>query len=196
MEQTLDEYFTAARKYLEEIGYDTKWVYEVSPESISPKYFFEQYIWVVYACNFQVKILEQLEGDLYRAYGDYETFDETRRVAVLGVINNIRKWNAVYNTAIKLQYLGWHDFKKTYLTGIDSMTALKFIGPVTKFHLARNLGFDKCKPDRHMCRLKESFGYNSVDEMCRYLAKRYGLQVKEIDLILWKYVISEGSPDC
>lgn len=196
MEQTLDEYFKAARKYLEEIGYGTKWVYDVSPESISPQYFFEQYIWVVYACNFEVRILEQLEGDLYRAYGDYETFDETRRVAVLGVINNIRKWNAVYNTAIKLQYLGWHDFKKTYLAGIESMTALKFIGPVTKFHLARNLGFDKCKPDRHMCRLKESFGYSSVDEMCRYLAKKYGLQVKEIDLILWKYVISQGLPDC
>jgi hypothetical protein len=91
-----------------------------------------------------------------------------------------------------MQMFRWDDFRKTYLDTIDSMTGLGFIGPKTKYHLARNLGFDVAKPDRWLCRIAEKLGWESVDSMCDYLANKHGLKVKEIDIILWKYVSDLG----
>lgn len=186
-EQSTDEFFSKAQEHIRKIGYDTKWVHEVSPDCIAVQEFFVEYIWVVYACNFKVAYLERLWDPLRQAYGSYETLDMSRMQTVLNIINNKAKWKAVYRTAIKMQFLGWDEFKKAYLNSIDSLTWLDFIGPVTKFHLARNLGFDVAKPDRWMCRMAEKLGWENVASMCDYLAKKHGLKVKEVDIILWKY---------
>ncbi len=188
----LNEYFEEAVEYVRKIGFKTSWVRKVSPNAISPQHFFKEYVWVVYACNFEVDILEQHRNALYRAYGNYRVLDVTRKDAVLAIIHNIPKWNAVLETARKMQYISWRDFKEAYLSSIDSMTALKFIKDVTKFHLARNLGFDVAKPDRWMKRIAQRFECESVKQMCQYLSKKHNLQVKEIDLILWKYASDCG----
>ena len=191
-EKAIDIVFHSARMYVREIGYDTAWVNEVSIDKITAQDFFGEYIWVVYSSGFKVSRLESLKKGLYRAYGDYRALDVGHRENVLNVINNKSKWNAVYRTAVAMQMFDWDDFKETYLDTIDSMMGLDFIGPKTKYHLARNLGFDVAKPDRWMCRLTEKLGWESVDSMCSYLSKKHDLKVKEIDLILWKYVSDLG----
>lgn len=42
---------------------------------------------------------------------------------------------------------------------LDYLETLPWIGPITKYHLARNLGIDVAKPDRHLKRIAEHFGY-------------------------------------
>ncbi len=191
-EEGLNDYFRQSVEYVRKIGFDTKWVRTIDPDVIKPQVFFKEYIWVVYACNFEVAILEQRRKNLYQAYGHYRILKEDKKDAVLAVIHNIPKWNAVLDTARKMQLLGWHDFKDAYLSSINSMTALKFIKDVIKFHLARNLGFDVAKPDRWMTRIADYFDYDSVKQMCQYLSEKYGLPVKEVDLILWKYASEHG----
>lgn len=197
-EQGTDRLFSEAQRYCRERDYDTKWVYKVSPDTIAPQEFFEEYIWVVYACNFDVTHLEDLWKPLREAYGKYDSLDRTSRQGVLDVINSERKWNAVYRTALIMQGFGWNEFRKLCLDEIDSMTSLGFIGPVTKFHLARNLGFDVAKPDRWMCRIANRLGWESVNSMCEYLSKKYSMSMKEIDITLWKYVSDLGldKTDC
>jgi hypothetical protein len=65
------------------------------------------------------------------------------------------------------------------------LQTLSWIGPVTKWHLAKNLGLDVCKPDRHMTRLAKAAN-TTPDELCRDLALATGDTVHTVDLVLWR----------
>jgi hypothetical protein len=66
------------------------------------------------------------------------------------------------------------------------------IGPITKYHLAKNIGLlDNPKPDIWLQRaaLKCS---SSVDELVEYLSKKYKLSQHTVDVILWFYGADKG----
>jgi hypothetical protein len=62
---------------------------------------------------------------------------------------------------------------------------LPWIGPITKYHLAKNLGVDVAKPDVHLLRLAKVEG-NTVVDMCERLAKQTGYKVSTVDSVLWR----------
>lgn len=62
---------------------------------------------------------------------------------------------------------------------------LPWIGSVTKFHLAKNLGADVAKPDVHLVRLAVS-NRETAQGLCERLAKETGYRAATIDLILWR----------
>ena len=62
---------------------------------------------------------------------------------------------------------------------------MPWIGPVTKFHLAKNLGVDVAKPDVHLNRLAAAEGVTAQD-LCKRLASETGYRAATIDLILWR----------
>jgi len=80
--------------------------------------------------------------------------------------------------AFKLKLVGnFFDFGRT----------LPFIGPVTVQHLAKNLGVEAAKPDRHLTRLADRFGYETVQEMCSAISGRTGDSLSVTDLVLWRF---------
>lgn len=62
---------------------------------------------------------------------------------------------------------------------------LPWIGIVTKYHLAKNLGIDVAKPDVHMERLAQAEGIDTHD-LCARLARQTGYRVATVDTILWR----------
>ena len=62
---------------------------------------------------------------------------------------------------------------------------LPWIGSVTKFHLAKNLGADVAKPDVHLVRLAVS-NRETAQGLCERLAMETGYRAATIDLILWR----------
>lgn len=64
--------------------------------------------------------------------------------------------------------------------------ALPWIGEITKFHLAKNLGVDCAKPDRHLQRIARHYKYTSVDALCRALAQKSGDRIATVDVVLWR----------
>jgi hypothetical protein len=70
---------------------------------------------------------------------------------------------------------------------IQFLQGLKQIGPKESRHLARNLGIDCVKPDRHMERMAEHWGYKNPDEMCMTVQKYEQERLGVIDVILWRY---------
>lgn len=62
---------------------------------------------------------------------------------------------------------------------------LPWIGPITKFHLAKNLGSNVAKPDVHMLRLAKLSG-TTAQELCERLSRETGYRAATIDLILWR----------
>ena len=62
---------------------------------------------------------------------------------------------------------------------------LPWLGPITKYHLAKNLGADVAKPDVHLIRLAASTG-ETVQGLCERLARETGYRSATVDLILWR----------
>ncbi|GAA4746958.1 hypothetical protein GCM10023264_10800 [Sphingomonas daechungensis] len=63
--------------------------------------------------------------------------------------------------------------------------ALPWVGPITKYHLAKDLGLDVAKPDVHLARLARRDRI-SVQRMCSRLARQANLRVATVDTILWR----------
>ena len=71
--------------------------------------------------------------------------------------------------------------------GVQELCALPHIGPVTVFHLARNLGFMVSKPDRHLQRIAVALAAPCVASLCGTVAEQSGDPVSVVDLVLWRY---------
>jgi hypothetical protein len=62
---------------------------------------------------------------------------------------------------------------------------LPWIGEITAYHLAKNLGVDCCKPDRHLVRIAEA---NNTEPftLCQILSDQSGDRVATVDTVLWR----------
>jgi hypothetical protein len=58
---------------------------------------------------------------------------------------------------------------------------------VTTYHLAKNLGVDVVKCDRHLMRLAPILGFHSPEEMCAAIGHQVGEPVSVVDIVLWRY---------
>lgn len=80
-----------------------------------------------------------------------------------------------------------------YMTAEDKvafLATLPWIGPVTKFHLAKNFGGNFAKPDVHLNRLAEAEN-TTAQALCDRLAAETGYRAATIDLILWRACADE-----
>jgi hypothetical protein len=64
---------------------------------------------------------------------------------------------------------------------------IPFIGPVTVWHLARNIGVDCAKPDRHLARLTQLFGFDDASALCEAVANAVRERVGVVDIVLWRH---------
>jgi len=62
---------------------------------------------------------------------------------------------------------------------------LPWVGKITQWHLAKNLGVDCAKPDRWLVRLAAVSG-ETVDALCRRLHDASGDRVATVDYVLWR----------
>lgn len=61
---------------------------------------------------------------------------------------------------------------------------LPWIGGITGFHAAKNLGANVAKPDRWLVRMG-LLGGETTDEICQRISKATGHRVALVDLVLW-----------
>jgi hypothetical protein len=135
--------------------------------------FLRQYIYVV--LNSGMK--NQVAKKVFQRFLD-SGFD-------LNIIGHPSKKKAIAQAI--LRYKGWFEKLKASNDKIRYLDTLPWIGEITKYHLARNLGIDCAKPDRHLVILAKYFGYPSVQQMCEDISKESGYRVGTVDAILWRY---------
>ena len=106
----------------------------------------------------------------------------------LDAVKHPLKKKAVAESEVK--YKCWFRMlkdRKTDLERLEYLEALPHIGKVTKFHLARNIGLNVAKPDRHLSRIAEICGYVDVQLMCKELSEKTGARVGTVDVVLWRF---------
>ena len=172
------EEYLSLKETLLSIGYDKEitWAETVRPPRDAES-FFAEYAWVVLNSGMknQVawKIWERIKGALHCA------------LPVCAAFNHPGKSKAIQEAWERREEI----FRK-YLAQADDqklawLEALPWIGPITKYHLGKNLGMDLCKPDRHMVRI--AGGYRMTpEELCSTLARVTGDRIGTVDYVLWR----------
>ncbi|MCC7004141.1 MAG: hypothetical protein IT357_18445 [Gemmatimonadaceae bacterium] len=62
-----------------------------------------------------------------------------------------------------------------------------YLGPATSAHLAKNLGWDGPKADRHLVRIAEAMGFKAVESLVSAIALHVDDASAVIDLVLWRF---------
>jgi len=187
---------------------DRGWAFEVDHfrqlkfDQVDGSFFFQEYAHCVYASGFKWAYVNMYWPELTQAYRDWDYMEVCKyapevRVRALEIINYPKKVDAILSCASRLKSRGWEDFKH-WLETMDLLVTpgkLGYIGPATRYHLARNIGADVAKPDRYMLDLANEYGYPRTDAGVQALAKRIsqlsGERVGVVDVVLWRDV--EGS---
>ena len=68
---------------------------------------------------------------------------------------------------------------------VEDLLELPWIGPVTMYHLAKNLGADEAKPDVHLERIARA-DRTTTHRLCRRLARLTGLKIATVNSVLWR----------
>lgn len=80
------------------------------------------------------------------------------------------------------------------LRPVESLRTLPFVGPVTAFHLAKNLGHDVAKPDRHLTRFAAAAGQADAIALCAEISRRTGDPTALVDSVLWRFATLHRTP--
>ena len=102
------------------------------------------------------------------------------------VFNHERKVDAIVDAAIMLDQMNPVELVDRVNRDTEAfLRGLPYIGPVTWRHLAKNLGHNIAKPDRHLTRLARAAGL-PVEEMCNQISAQVGDCIAVVDIVLWR----------
>ncbi len=156
--------------YKQEIDYVEKRYFD----DVTPYNFQKEFVYVV--CNSGMK--NQVAEKIYKNYLENG----------ISAINHPGKKKAIEQA--ERYYDIWFEILQDLKTDdekVEYLEVLPFIGEITKYHLARNLGIDCAKPDRHLVRIAEKYGYDDVQKMCQFISDVCGDRIGTVDIVLWRY---------
>ena len=192
----LSRLYIAIKRALDMCGFgeEIAWQATVDPSSVSETDFLSETAWVILSAGMSAHVVESRFHPISQAFFCWENAaviadnsDQCREEA-LAWFNHRGKVDAIISVAFIIQDLGFERVKDQLSANhLEFLQTLPFIGPVTSKHLAKNLGFPISKPDRHLVRIAEAFGYESVDLMCKLIAETTGEQEQVVDIVLWRF---------
>jgi len=175
---TPDEYLTLKERLIE-AGYSEEiaWAETVG----SPKdswTFFCEYAWVVINSGMKNQV----------AWGIWINIKETLRCGE-GLVSSVFR-HPGKAAAIQKMWDERHFWFAKYCRipvqeRLNWLQTLPWIGPITKYHLAKNLGMDVCKPDRHLMRIATKHQLTPED-LCSILARETGNRIGTVDYVIWR----------
>jgi hypothetical protein len=173
---------------------EMQWQASRSPDHCQPEEFLSEAAWVVINAGFRESIARRLFPALSLCFCDWFATEivasETGcRTAALSVFAHEGKVDAIIKIA-RLVDAGWDELKADIAASPTvALEALPHIGPVTAYHLAKNLGYPCAKADRHLKRTALSLGHECVQELCQEIAGATGDPIGLVDLVLWRYAV-------
>lgn len=172
----------------------------LSLDDISEGSFLTEVGWVVFSAGMNERVVRSKFGDISEAYlnwGSAQAIWADRHGCVrraLQVFRHEGKVNAVVNIARRISESGYSAFKRSVANGqIRFLMTLPYMGPATAYHLAKNIGMDVAKPDRHLKRIATVLGHQCPFELCRVIADLVGDRVSVIDTVFWRYATLDPS---
>lgn len=170
------EQFDTLVQKLKDLGYadEIDWQNELEPCDNNNAFMMEA-CWVVLNSGMKEQIARKIWGRIQGAWSDgidiSEVFKHKGKVAAIKYIlaNSGNLFEGYVLSTNKIEYL----------------QTIPFIGKITCYHLAKNLGHDCVKPDRHLVRVAKEYN-TTPDELCQKLSDDTGYKKCVIDIVIWR----------
>jgi hypothetical protein len=179
---------------------EIEWQRQVQFHEFSERDFLRESAWVTLCAGFRESTVRRAFDHISLAFCDWESASsivaagETCVRAAAARFRNERKLDAILRVSRKIHKAGFARFKFDVLNRpIETLMTLPYIGHITAWHLAKNLGLDVAKPDRHLSRLSATFDFCCPDHLCRALSNAVGEAPKVVDLVLWRYLADNAA---
>lgn len=160
--------------------------YDVEKADIDEEVFVLEAIWAICNSGMKNQIAEKIYKKILQSIIDgkpiAEAFGHKGKVkAIQYIIDNKQK---LYRGYLSVWTLEAH-YRSSVDTRLDYLETLPWIGPITKYHLAKNLGIDCVKPDRHLERIAKEYDTNPHD-LCKNISDIIGDKLSVVDYVIWR----------
>lgn len=170
------------------------WQASRSFDRVDESAFLREAAWVVLSAGFSEAVLRPRFKDISEAFLHWTSArsiclsaDRCARDA-LAVFGHVRKITAIVDIAEEVSVLGFATLASELQDDpVVRLQAFPYIGPVTSLHLAKNLGFDVAKPDRHLSRIATALRFESAGDLCRAVSTVVGDRLSVVDLVFWRF---------
>lgn len=188
-----DRLWHLALKHVEECEPEVlEWARSVSPSTfrnLRLKRFLSEYCFVIYASVFKFSTVKSKFPAISVAFKNFDPVKLARMrsiAPVLKVFGNKRKAESFLRGAKVVIAEGFSPFKRRLRRqGVSVLQELPGLGPITKDHLAKNIGLaDVAKADVWLERAA-ALCQGTVAELIDGLAERFGESKHVIDVAIW-----------
>jgi hypothetical protein len=196
------EFYLSAKESVIAAGYASELdaVDQARLDRITEQAFLVEAAWVVLCSGFRESTVTthfNRIGDAFRGWKSAKAITENRRACIAQGLRYFRhpgKITALADIAETVAAVGIERVRSLDDEElVEFCASLPFVGPVTSRHLARNLGADIAKPDRHLKRLADDLGYVDVQAMCQDFATLSYDRVAVVDAVLWRYRVLQNN---
>ncbi len=176
--------------YWAEIDWQANLAFDDATEST----FLSEAAWVILSSGFRERAVRSLFPRVSRAFLEWSSAQaivRNRRKCVANALiafGHVGKVDAIAIVAERVADLGFARFAAELRADpIAFLQTLPYLGPVTSIHLAKNLGFDVVKPDRHLARISLGLGFPGPDELCTAISDVVGDPLSVVDIVFWRF---------
>lgn len=170
-----------------------------NPSKITDKFFLSELAWCIYNSGMKESVVRKKWPDIEVVFHFFDAddivfFEKEILEMIRPIFNHQRKARAVVMAAKKLQQERPIKNKLANMTENEALSyfeSFPYIGKVTRYHLARNVGYDVVKPDRHLVRLGEMFNTNPFD-LVEEISTLTGSKKGFIDYVFWQWLAMGG----
>lgn len=176
-------------------GREIEWQANVRFEDLTEQLFLSELAWVVLCSGMRVAVVRQKFPAIKEAFHGFaaaELIDGKSVETALRYFNNRQKMEAIKKAAYMVSAYGWPQIKEAIEKDpIGTLRRFPYIGPVIVYHLAKNIGVQVAKPDRHLVRIADHYGYSDVQKFCEDVSKKSGDPVPVVDIVYWRFATLE-----
>jgi hypothetical protein len=170
------------------------WQDKIRFPDITEADFLREAAWVVLSSGMREAVIRQKFPAISAAFYYWRSANqivrnsEKCRGRALTIFGHRQKIDAINKIAEQISVQGFEIFKNRIQNkGIEFIQTLPFMGPATSYHLAKNIGLDVVKPDRHLVRVAAAAGYDNPRLLCEEISKLVGDRLSVIDLVIWRF---------
>jgi hypothetical protein len=195
-DQAIESFYRTAKETVAtaRFGLESDWQRRVLGQRFLEQDLLREAAWVVLCSGFSERVVRRRFDAISLCFCDWlsaeyiVTRGDRCWSTAMSVFGSARKITAILRICSFVYEQGFDSLSSRIRANpIHELGQLPFIGPVTSYHLAKNLGIDVVKRDRHLVRLALYLGFESPEEMCAKVGRQIGEPVSVVDVVLWRY---------
>ncbi len=174
---------------------EVQWQWGTDFSSFTEADFLRESAWVILCSGFREATVRRVFDHISLCFCDWESAHSIVEAypacgyAARASFSNGRKIAAIAEVAQRVYERGFSEMKASILLNpVAELSQLPYIGPITIWHLAKNLGLNVAKPDRHLMHVSAVLGFSEPNELCNVIAEISGDPIKVVDLVIWRYL--------